>query len=61
MKANEKDYQVIEYQVGTYDNIPVMVAMSIEEQIEIEKLDNVTVSDVIEMNIANYRDWQSEC
>ena len=57
----EKVYQDIEYQVSTFEGHPIMEVMTIEEQKEIEKIEGLTVKDVIDMNISSYRDWQSDC
>ena len=57
----EKVYKDIEYQVGTYEGHPIMGVMTIEEQKDIEKVEGLTVSDVIDMNISSYRDWQCDC
>lgn len=57
----EKVYQDIEYQVGTFEGHPIMQVLTVEEQIEIESIEGLTVDDVIDMNISSYRDWQSDC
>ncbi len=57
----EKVYQDIEYQISTFEGFPIMEVMSIQEQKEIEKTEGMTVSEVIEMNISSYRDWQCDC
>jgi len=56
----EKVYQDIEYQVSTFEGHPIMEVMTIEEQKDIEKVEGLTVSDVIDMNISSYRDWQCD-
>ncbi len=60
-KTEKKLYEPITYQVSTYEGHPIMETMSIEEQKDIEKIEGLTVSDVIEMNINSYRDWQCDC
>ena len=57
----EKVHKDIEYQVGTFEGHPIMAVMTIEEQKDIEKVKGLTVSDVIDMNISSYRDWQCDC
>ena len=57
----EKVYQDIEYQVSTFEGHPIMEVMTIEEQKDIEKVEGLSVSDVIDMNISSYRDWQCDC
>ena len=61
MRKPKKVYEPIIYQVSTYEGHPIMETMSIEEQKDIEKIEGLTVSDVIEMNINSYRDWQCDC
>ncbi len=57
----ERIYEDIVYQVGTFEGIPITEVMTIEEQKEIEKIEGLTVSDVIDFNISSYRDWQCDC
>ena len=57
----EKVYQDITYQVSSYEGIPITETMTIQEQKEIDKIEGLTVSDVIDMNISSYRDWQCDC
>ncbi len=59
--TKEKTYEEITYQIGSFEGFPILETMSIEEQKEIEKIEGLTVSDVIDMNISNYRDWQCDC
>jgi hypothetical protein len=54
-------WEDITYQVGNYEGIPITETMTVEEQKEIEKIEGLTVSDVIDMNISSYRDWQCDC
>ena len=57
----EKVYQDIEYQVSTFEGNPIMEVMTIQEQKDIEMVEGLSVSDVIDMNISSYRDWQCDC
>lgn len=59
MKQNV--YEDIVYQIGSFEGTPIMEVMTVSEQKAIEKIEGLTVPEVIEMNISSYRDWQSDC
>ena len=54
-------YQDLTYQVSTFEGIPVMETVTAQEQKDWVDGGYGSVSELVDMNISNYRDWQSDC
>jgi len=54
-------YNDIEYHVSSFEGIPIMETITAEEQKSFVDGGYGTVAELIDMNINNYRDWQSDC
>lgn len=57
----DKVYEDFVYQVGSFEGNPITETLTVAEQKEIEKVEGLTVEDVIRQNIVAYRDWQTDC
>jgi hypothetical protein len=57
----ENIYQDIEYQVGSFEGYPITEVVTADEQRDFVNGGYGTVSELIDSNISNYRDWQCDC
>ena len=54
-------YEDISFQVSTCEGVPVMVTVFAEEQRDFVQRGYGSVSELIDLNIAAYQDWQADC
>lgn len=59
--TTKRSYEAVDYQVSTYEGIPVMETISAEEHKEFVESGYGTISDLIGFNQMAYRDWQCDC
>lgn len=57
----QKEYKDITYQVSSYEGIPITETITAKEQKDFVDGGYGTVNELIQFNISNYRDWQSDC
>lgn len=62
MKQDQKlNYEDITFQVATTEGYPVMTTVTAEDQKQFVESGYGTVSDLIDLEMSSYRDWQSDC